>query len=309
MKSWKTHVYALRAVGVVGAASTLLLLLSLGAAVAEDPSYVESIESWQAERETNLKKDSSWLTVAGLYWLREGENWVGAASTNDFVLPEGSAPDVVGVFEFEDRTATFKVADGVTVTHGDERVPVQTVVLEMGRKHALAINDLTMWLHYSGPRLAIRLRDLNSTLRKEFTGLKWFPVDPRYKVQAKFTPHPELKKIEMLNVLGDIESFESPGYVDFEILGQSVRMEPMTAREGALWFVFRDGTSGKESYPAARFLRTQAPKNGEVTIDFNRSYNPPCAYNPHTTCPLPTKENRLKLRIEAGEKNYHDTHS
>jgi len=86
-------------------------------------------------------------------------------------------------------------------------------------------------------------------------------------------------------------------------------MEPMTAREGTLWFVFRDGTSGKESYPAARFLRTGAPKNGEVTIDFNRTYNPPCAYNPYTTCPMPTKENRLEIRIEAGEKNYHDTHS
>jgi len=301
VRSWKKHVYA------VGVASMLLSFLVLGAAVAEDPSYVETIESWQAEHEANLKKDSSWLTVAGLYWLREGENWVGAGGTNDFVLPEGSAPNVVGVFELEDRTATFTAADGVTVTHHDE--PVQTVVLEMGAKHALAINDLTMWLHYSGPRLAIRLRDLSSTLRKEFTGLKWFPVDPRYKVKAEFTPHAEPKKVDMLNILGDIESFESPGYVEFEIMGQSVRMEPLSAREGALKFVFRDGTSGKEVYPAARFLRTEAPKNGEVTIDFNRAYNPPCAYNPHTTCEIPTKENRLEIRIEAGEKNYHDTHS
>ena len=301
MKSWKTHFYA------VGAASMLLSLLFLGAAVAEDPSYVETIESWQAEREASLKKDSSWLTVAGLYWLREGENWVGAGGANDFVLPEGSAPDVVGVFEFEDRTATFKAADGVTVTQNGKRV--QTVVLEMGEKHALAINDLAMWLHYSGPRLAIRLRDLNAPLRKEFTGLKWFPVDPRYKVKAKFTPHAEPKKIDMLNILGDIESFESPGYLDFEIMGQSVRMEPTSAREGTLKFVFRDGTSGKEVYPAARFLHADAPENGEVTIDFNRAYNPPCAYNPHTTCPMPTKENRLEIRIEAGEKNYHDTHS
>ena len=297
----------------MGAASMLLSLLLLGAAVAEEPGYVETIQNWRSELEANLKKDSGWLTVAGLYWLREGENSVGAGITNDFVLPEGSAPDVVGVFEFEDRTATFKVADGVTVTQpgpeNDNPEAVQTVVLEMGQKHALAINDLTMWVHYSGPRLAIRLRDLNSTLRKEFTGLKWFPVDPRYKVKAKFTPHREPKKIELLNILGDIESFESPGYVDFEIMGQSVRMEPTSARGGALKFVFRDGTSGKESYPAARFLRAEAPKNGEVTLDFNRSYNPPCAYNPHTTCEIPTKENRLGIRIEAGEKNYHDTHS
>ena len=254
-----------------------------------------------------MKKDSSWLTVAGLYWLREGENTVGADASNDFVLPEGSAPGSVGVFDFEDGKATFRAADGVTVTQNGE--PVKTVELEMGEKHAVAINDLKMWLHYSGPRLAIRLRDLNASLRKEFTGLKWFDVDARYKVTAKFTPYAEPKRVDLLNVLGDIESFESPGYVDFQIMGTSVRMEPMSTRGGALWFVFRDGTSGKGSYPAARFLRTEQPENGEVVIDFNRSYNPPCAYNPHTTCPVPTKQNRLKVRVEAGEKNYHENHS
>lgn len=297
MKSLNKHVHA------VGALSMLVSLMWFGAAVAKDPSYVEAVTTWRAEREQSLKADSSWLTVAGLYWLREGENWVGASGTNDFVLPEGSAPDVVGVFEFEDRTATFKAAPGVTVTQND--TPVDSVVLEMGEKHALAIGDLKMWLHYSGPRLAIRLRDLNSPIRKEFTGLKWFPVDPRYRVTAEFTPYPEPKRVDMLNILGDVESFESPGYVEFELMGETIRMEPLSAREGALWFVYRDGTSGNESYPAARFLRTDPPKNGEVVIDFNRSYNPPCAYNPHTTCPMPTKENRLKVRIEAGEKNYH----
>lgn len=299
MKSFTRYCVA---VGTVTLAASLWVY-----AEAEDPGYVQTIESWQAEREANLKKDSSWLTVAGLYWLREGENWVGSSPDNDFVLPEGTAPDVVGRFEFENRKATFHAADGVTITQNDE--PVQSVVLEMGEKHALAINNLKMWLHYSGPRLAIRLRDLDASLRKDFTGLKWFPVDERFRVQARYTPHPEPKTIDMLNILGDIESFESPGYVDFELNGEAIRMEPLSSRGGALWFVYRDGTSGKESYPAARFLRTEPPENGEVTIDFNRSYNPPCAYNPHTTCPMPTKENRLKMRIEAGEKNYHDSHS
>ncbi len=301
MKSLRKHFQA------VGAAFLLLTLALLGAAAAEDPDYVTSLKNWQAENEANLKKDSGWLTVAGLYWLREGENTVGADASNDFVLPEGSAPGDVGVFDFEDRKATFRAADGVTVTQNGE--PATRVELEMGEKHAVAIGELKMWLHYSGPRLAIRLRDLNSSLRKEFTGLKWFAVDPRYKVVAKFTPYAEPKKVDLLNVLGDIESFESPGYVDFELMGTSVRMEPLSTRGGGLWFVFRDGTSGKGSYPAARFLRTEKPENGEVVIDFNRSYNPPCAYNPHTTCPVPTKQNRLKVPVEAGEKNYHENHS
>ena len=291
----------------VGAAIVFLtfMLVIVSASNEEDPGYVDSVKSWQAEREENLQKDRSWLTVAGLYWLREGENWVGTATSNDFVLPEGSAPATVGVFKFYDRKATFHAEDGVTITRDGKPIqPKQIVELEMGEKHAIAINDLKMWLHYSGERLAIRLRDLNASYRKEFAGLDWFPVDPKFRVEAKFTPHTEEKKVEMLNILGDIEVFEAAGYVDFELQAQKVHMEPMKSREGALWLIFRDGTSGKGSYQAARFLRTEPPENGKVVIDFNRAYNPPCAYNPHTTCPMPTKENRLEIRIEAGEKNY-----
>jgi len=288
----------------VGAAIVFVtfMLVIVSVSSGEDPGYVDSVKSWQAEREENLQKDKGWLTVAGLYWLREGENWVGTATSNDFVLPEGSAPATVGVFKFHDRKATFQVGNGVTITRDGK--PIHKVELEMGEKHAIEINDLKMWLHYSGERLAIRLRDLNASYRKEFAGLDWFPVDPKFRVEATFTPHTEEKKVEMLNILGDIEVFEAAGYVDFELQGQKVRMEPMKAREGALWLIFRDGTSGKGSYQAARFLRTEPPKNGKVVIDFNRAYNPPCAYNPHTTCPMPTKENRLEIRIEAGEKNY-----
>ena len=291
----------------MGAAIVFLtfMLVIVSASNEEDPGYVDSVKSWQAEREENLQKDRSWLTVAGLYWLREGENWVGTATSNDFVLPEGSAPATVGVFKFYDRKATFHAEDGVTITRDGKPIqPKQIVELEMGEKHAIAINDLKMWLHYSGERLAIRLRDLNASYRKEFAGLDWFPVYPKFRVEAKFTPHTEEKKVEMLNILGDIEVFEAAGYVDFELQAQKVHMEPMKAREGALWLIFRDGTSGKGSYQAARFLRTEPPENGKVVIDFNRAYNPPCAYNPHTTCPMPTKENRLEIRIEAGEKNY-----
>ena len=291
----------------MGAAIVFLtfMLVIVSASNEEDPGYVDSVKSWQAEREENLQKDRSWLTVAGLYWLREGENWVGTATSNDFVLPEGSAPATVGVFKFYDRKATFHAEDGVTITRDGKPIqPKQIVELEMGEKHAIAINDLKMWLHYSGERLAIRLRDLNASYRKEFAGLDWFPVDPKFRVEAKFTPHTEEKKVEMLNILGDIEVFEAAGYVDFELQAQKVHMEPMKSREGALWLIFRDGTSGKGSYQAARFLRTEPPENGKVVIDFNRAYNPPCAYNPHTTCPMPTKENRLEIRIEAGEKNY-----
>jgi len=279
----------------------LLPLAGLG----EVASYQKEIESFRVERETNLKKDGSWLTVAGLYWLREGESTVGADPENDFVLPEGTGPAMLGSFIYENGNVSFRANDGVTVVQkGKDEKPVKTATLEPGEKNAVALGKLSMWVHASGPRLAIRLRDLDSPIRKEFTGLQWFPVDPAYRVTAKFTPHPKPKDVEVLNMLGDIELYQSPGVVDFELQGQAIRMEPLSYSDGGLWFIFKDQTSGKETYPSARFLRADDPKDGKVVVDFNKAYNPPCAFNPFTTCPMPPKENRLKVRIEAGEQNY-----
>jgi uncharacterized protein (DUF1684 family) len=273
----------------------------------EDATYLKEIESWRAERETNLKKDGSWLTVAGLYWLREGESTVGTDPENDFVLPEGTAPAFVGAFTYEHGKVGFRAQEGLSVTQKDKDgkpLSIATATLEPGEKNAVALGNLSMWVHASGPRLAIRLRDLDSPIRKEFTGLAWFAIDPSYRVTAKFTPHPKPKDVEILNMLGDIERYQSPGVVDFELQGQAIRMEPVSRSDGGLWFIFKDATSGKETYPAARFLYADAPKEGRVVVDFNKAYNPPCAFNPYTTCPMPPKENRLKVRIEAGEKNY-----
>ncbi len=278
----------------------VLLPVSSYRGLGEDASYQKEIESWRVERETNLKKDGSWLTVAGLYWLREGKSTVGADAENDFVLPE-AAPPFVGVFEYQGGKVTFRANDGVNVVHKEK--PVTAVSLEPGEKNALVLGKLSMWVHASGPRLAIRLRDLDSHIRKEFTGLEWFPVEPAYRVTAKFTAYPNLKDVEILNMLGDIERYQSPGVVDLELQGQTIRMEPVWNTErDRLWFIFKDATSGKETYPSARFLYADAPKDGSVVVDFNKAYNPPCAFNPFTTCPMPTKENRLKVRIEAGEK-------
>lgn len=269
---------------------------------AEDGSYAKEIEAWRAEREANLKKDDGWLTVAGLYWLREGENWIGADTANDFVLPEGSAPPVVGVFDFHEGRTSFRADRGVAVTqHGK---PVETAALEPGEKEAISLGKLSMWVHGSGERLAIRLRDLDSSIRKEFTGLVWFPVDPAFRITARFDAYPKPRDVEILNMLGDIERYQSPGTVELEVGGETVRMEPVLDSDGSLWFIFRDGTSGKESYPAARFLHTDLPKDGQVVLDFNKAYNPPCVFTPYATCPLPPPENRLAIRVEAGEKAY-----
>jgi uncharacterized protein (DUF1684 family) len=138
---------------------------------------------------------------------------------------------------------------------------------------------------------------------KEFTGLRWFPVQEDYRVEGRFVPYTSAKTIAVPNILGQVEEMPSPGYVAFTIGGREVRLDPVLEEPGAseLFFIFRDQTTGKETYPAGRFLYAAMPKDGRVTLDFNKAYSPPCAFTPFATCPLPPKQNRLPVRIEAGE--------
>ena len=164
-------------------------------------------------------------------------------------------------------------------------------------------SDLQFWVHNSGERLSIRLRDQNSALRKDFVGLSWFPIDPAYRVEATYTPFDKPKMVDVASLVGDIDKTPIPGIVTFTLNGQEYKLEPFAEPgDEQFWFVFRDLTSQKETYPAARFLYAPAPVNGKMILDFNKAVNPPCAYNPYTTCPLPTEQNRLRTRIEAGEK-------
>jgi hypothetical protein len=271
--------------------------------------YHKEIATWQQEREARLRDEEGWLTIAGLYWLKKGENSVGTGPTNDLILPPDSAPAHVGVFTIQQGKLAFEAAAEAAVKQGGNNVRSAILKPAPGTgaspDDALTVGRLTLWLHKSGERFAIRVRDKTSQLRKDFTGCRWFPIDPTYRITARFVPHAEPKLVIMANVLGDREQYTSPGIVEFTLHDQKLRLEPVTAGPDRLFFVFRDGTSGKETYGAARFLTTDGPQNGQVLLDFNKAVNPPCAYNPFTTCPLPSKENRLTVRIAAGELDYH----
>ena len=272
-------------------------------AVGQDQAYAQRVEAWRQEREAGLRSETGWLTVAGLYWLQAGDNRIGSAADNDIVLPADSAPAHVGVFTLERGTTTFQAERGVDVFQNGKKV--QTASLGVGAvSDALSVGRLSLWVHTSGQRFAIRLRDPDHPLRKTFNGLRWFPVDTAYRVEARFEPYERPKSVTMLNILGDLERFQSPGQVVFELRGQTVHLEPVVGGPNDLFFVFRDATSGRETYGAARFLHAPLPRDGRLVLDFNTAYNPPCAYNPFTTCPLPTRQNRLGLRIEAGELAY-----
>ena len=268
------------------------------------PAYKAEIEHWRQEREARLKADDGWLTVAGLFWLKEGTNTVGTDKSNVIILPVSSARATAGAFEFHDGQTTFRAAAGANVTVNGE--PATSALLKpdtSGAPDIVRINDLTMFVIHRGNRFAIRLKDKNNEMRTKFTGLKFFPPDERYRVHAKFVPYNPPKMIPIPNILGETEEEASPGYVEFTLKGHACRLDPVT-EDGALFFIFKDLTSGKETYPPGRFLNTPMPKDGEVTLDFNQAYNPPCAFTPYATCPLPPKQNQLAVRIEAGELRY-----
>jgi len=268
------------------------------------PSYKAEIEQWRHEREARLKSDGGWLTVAGLFWLKEGENTVGDGPFNSIVLPKGSAPASAGIFDFHNEQTQFHAAPGVHVlVNGNPATSATLKPDTAGAPDTIQVGDLTMFVIMRGKRFGIRLKDKNSEMRKAFTGLRFFPPDERYRVRAKFVPYNPPKMIPVPNILGETGEEASPGYVEFTLNGHAVKLDPVTEGD-TLFFIFKDLTSGKETYPSGRFLNTPMPENGEVTLDFNKAYNPPCAFTPYATCPLPPKENQLGIRIEAGELRF-----
>jgi uncharacterized protein len=287
------------AAAVVLCVAAASISLSAGA---DNPSYRQSVGKWRQAYDAQLKSDGGWLTVSGLFWLHEGENTFGSGPLNDMVLP-APAPASAGSFEFHSGHTIVHVKPGVPATLNGK--PVDTAEMHPdSNSDRLVIGNLTLYVHSSGERFTVRLKDKNSQLRKDFTGTRWFPVDESYRVTARYVPYDKPKQIEIQNVMGDTISETVPGYVAFTLHGQELRLDAEVDGSDAS-FVFRDLTSGHETYAASRFLDTMIEKDGKVVLDFNQAYNPPCAYNPYTTCPLPPPQNRLATRIEAGEKIYH----
>jgi uncharacterized protein len=275
------------------------------AAETADP-YLADIATFREAREAVLKTDTGWLTIAGLFFLTKPDTTFGSDPANDIVLPAG-APARAGVFSLRDGKVAVKAASGVSFELNGSAITSADLKSDgVGAPDRIVLQDLTLWVHQSGDRLAIRLRDRNNHLRREFTGLKWYPVKPAFRVEAEYVTFDTPKTMQIPNILGDIDTMVSPGTAAFSMDGQRMQMiaisDPDHPKE--LWFIFRDLTTGKETDPAARFLYTPLPVEGKVTLDFNRAQNPPCAYNAFATCPLPPQENRMPVRIEAGEKIY-----
>jgi len=292
------------------AAAFLGLVVASGALAAPpDPAaaYKAEIEAFRKQRDASLRMDDGWLSLVGLSWLENGDNTVGSAPKSRVLLPKGRAPEKLGTIRLENGVATFTAAPGAAVTERGRPVTILALKPDSsGSAPVLSHGSLSFFVIKRGSRFAVRVRDKEAAALKGFKGVESFPVDPAWRLAAKFEAYTPKKTVEVPNILGTPEMQESPGAVVFTKGGKSFRLEALVGgAKGELFLVFGDLTNAKETYGGGRFLHTAPPAaDGNVVVDFNRAINPPCAFTPYATCPLPPKGNGLALAVTAGEKSY-----
>jgi uncharacterized protein len=268
--------------------------------------YKQQVEKWQKDRLDRLKSDDGWLTLVGLFWLKPGENKVGSDTKDTVVFPASRSPKYAASLFLENKKVTLQPATGVNLQ--TEGKPI-TAKIELkpdvsGAPTIISLGSLNFHIIERGEKLGVRVKDKESPARTKFPGLEYFPVDDKWRLDAKFIPYKPAKQVPIVNVLGMVENQPSPGAVEFQVNGKMYRIDVLN-EEGTtdLFLIFADQTTGKETYGAGRYLYTNAPgPDGKVVVDFNKAYTPPCGFTSYATCPLPPKQNKLPVRIEAGEK-------
>lgn len=267
--------------------------------------YNKSIEKWRGDHEVNLKKETGWLTVAGLFWLKEGTNTVGAGENFDVRLTDNFKQGKFGEIDFKNGAATLRVEKGVEAQSDGKSVSTLDLVSdEKGKPTEIRTGTQTFFLIKREERFGIRLKDSNSEARRNFKGEHWFPIDESYKITARFEAFPEPKEINVPNVLGGNFKMKSPGLLKFSVQGKECSLQPVDEGDGMLFIIFKDKSSESETYKSGRFLYADKRVNGEAVLDFNKAENPPCAFTAFATCPLPPPGNSLDAEIKAGEKRY-----
>ena len=309
-------------------AALLVLALALLASTSGQPKmavplaqgggWQKEITEWRAQHAVELQKPDGWLALAGLDWLQPGDNSVGSAKDNKIHLPS-RGPAHLGVLHLHGVTVTLNApAEGFPPGFLIDGKPAQAQTLHADPDHdknnpRLTIGTLNMYVIHRGERFALRIKDAKSAALKGFHGLKWYAPDPAYRVTAHWIPYAPQKTFTIATLIGTSYPAQIPGSAEFTLDGQTYRLDPILEDPAVakLFFVLRDTTSTTKTYAACRFLYTGFPdhgldKPGELLLDFNRLENPPCAYTPYATCPLPPKQNRLPIALPVGEQRYHE---
>ena len=293
---------------LLGPMFALIAAISAGAAAADGFSRENDV--WRAKRIAELTAPDGWLSLVGLHFLKPGENTVGHAPASDVVL--GRGPARLGVATLAaDGKVMLQIAAGVEATidgqvarSGELRVGAGAV-----KPTLVACGPVSFFVIERGGKLALRVKDSASERRARFAGVDYFPFDPAWRIEARWVAFEKSRMIPLLNVLGQTSPALVPGKAVFERAGKTYELLAIDEGPGEpLFFVIADTTTGQETYGGARFVYAEASKDGTVVLDFNRAENPPCAFTPFATCPLPPKENRLPFAVTAGEKVYRGSH-
>ena len=257
----------------------------------------EAVLAWRAAREQRLRDPDGWLTLVGLHWLQTGDNTFGSGPDNDLVLRGTDIPERVGVLH---------LSEGGVLLRRDGEAPTRMEPDVSGEPTILRIGTLRMHVIRRGERWALRVRDADAPALAAFRGMDSFPIDPTWRLEARFEPAAEGATIELVEVTGAVTREPASGTVAFARGGSSWRLQALPGGEdGSLWLIFADATNGRETYGGGRYLYTDpVGEDGTVSVDFNLAYNPPCVFSSFATCPLPPAANRLSVAIEAGERAY-----
>jgi uncharacterized protein (DUF1684 family) len=284
--------------------TVLALLAALSLALVAEPtaSYERRLGEWRKARLAEAAGPEGWTTVVALHWLQPGVTRVGSREGAEARLPQ-SAPALVGTIRVDGKAVSFEAASGVEVTSKGARVSTTPMTPD---ETALQVGTYTLLVIARGDRLGLRVRDRESAARATFKGIDYFPIASRSRVKARFVPFDTPHTATVINVIGDAVDYVSPGQLVFTLSGVEHRLDALyeTPEKKDLWILFRDRTSGVTTYPAGRYLHVPLPVAGEVDLDFNLAYNPPCAFTEFATCPIPPRQNWLRTAIEAGEKSY-----
>lgn len=287
--------------------ATAAEFVSTNHVVSEDAAYISEIQKWRAERLEEINGENGWTTLVGLFWLEEGRNRFGSDPSNQIVLPRNRSSKIAGSLHLSRGVVQLEAQPGAGITNDGS--PVSSLVLQSdatNKPTVLKMGSLTFFVIKRGEKFGLRVKDKQNPARVRFTGLGYFPIDTKWRVIARFEPYDPPKIVPIVNVLGMVENMTSPGALVFEINGSTYRVDPVLEKgSNQLFIIFADKTSGKETYGAGRYLYADPPApDGKVTMDFNKAHNPPCAFTKFATCPLPPRQNRLAIRVEAGEKKY-----
>lgn len=279
--------------------------VSMALGMDEDSEWRKDTEAWRVAREQKLRSPDGWLAVSGLFYLKSGEQTFGSGKSCQILLTPASSPEIAGTLIVSDPGVYFQASKGVNLKWNDNpatsgMLGIDPIPPEADSPDRLTIGTTTLHLIRRSGRLAIRLKDSANPMITSFPGERWYPPNPDFRIAGRFTPYTEEKKVLIENIKGETHEEKLAGYVECQLRGATVRLDAIADTPETLFIIFRDRTSGRDTYGAGRFLSVMRPADGNVLLDFNRAYNPPCAYNPFTLCPIPPKQNHLDLAVTAG---------